>query len=556
MKSLSMLHRLRPIVVLSCLLTGCSMGMAQTGENNADEELLKRVSERLVAVMTPVPGFVWPPKFIIQPDPKLDAHAEPPKDDQDPPLVVVTSGFMTRVIQGDADRLALILGHELGHIALRHITTPKGVGQTPLVNLVIDRDQEIAADRMGMELALKAGFSRLKGLKAIRRIIDLEGDDAPIEPWVKGHVHPSWKERLAVIDKDQAPLWKAMAAFHSGTYFLMSEQYDSAEACFREVTREFPGCYEAWANLGYTLLMKYCDKLDSDDLRRFDLGQFVIGAFDRAPESLRAQVRGIDAELWWDAVGAFREALRLKPGLIVAQSNLGLAYLVSPEGKDAGKAAKYLSQAAEAAQADKEMDPLLRAVVLINAGVADLAGDHPDSAIRIFQSIEEGAAQLPSWVSGTLHYNRGFLLSGSTQPTDRQSAHSHLEAYLRSSGQTSAWRPLAYERYLQVCKALNQVPKTKEELRRQSLVQLRPLSTVELGPEKKKVSLSETMVAIQGRLGGARPVPVVARTNLVRLSYPELGVELLGTDQILAICLRGTKAPVLTLQGTGPATQR
>src|SRR5208337_1889184 len=218
MRSLSMLHRLRPIVVLSCLLTGCSMGMAQTGENNADEELLKRVSEQLVAVMAPVPGFVWPPVFKIVPDPEIQAHStfsRGPKDDQVQPLVRVHSGLMTKVIQGDANRLALILGHELGHIALRHITS-ENVGQTPLVNLVIGRDQEIAADRVGMELALKAGFSRLRGLKAFRRLIDLGLDHAPIEPWIKGDEHPSCKERLAELDKDQAPLWKAMAAFHNG----------------------------------------------------------------------------------------------------------------------------------------------------------------------------------------------------------------------------------------------------------------------------------------------------------------------------------------------------
>jgi hypothetical protein len=64
------------------------------------------------------------------------------------------------------------------------------------------------------------------------------------------------------------------------------------------------------------------------------------------------------------------------------------------------------------------------------------------------------------------------------------------------------------------------------------------------------------MAAVQGRLGDTRPVPVVARTNLARLPYPDLGVELLGTDQVLAICLRGPKAPSLSLQGSGMATQR
>ena len=48
-------------------------------------------------------------------------------------------------------------------------------------------------------------------------------------------------------------------------------------------------------------------------------------------------------------------------------------------------------------------------------------------------------------------------------------------------------------------------------------------------------------------------MPVAARTKLVRLRYPEHGVEVLATDTILAICLKGPKAPPVPLQGQGPA---
>ena len=72
----------------------------------------------------------------------------------------------------------------------------------------------------------------------------------------------------------------------------MGEQYDSAEQCFKEVTKVFPGCPEAWANLGYTKLMEYCDKLDADDLRRLDVGHLVIGGFYRTPGSLKPNCGG------------------------------------------------------------------------------------------------------------------------------------------------------------------------------------------------------------------------------------------------------------------------
>src|SRR5262249_16763497 len=152
--------------------------------------------------------------------------------------------------------------------------------------------------------------------------------------------------RLVLLDREQATIWKAMSAFHDGVYFLVSEQYISAERCYRGVTKEFPGCYEAWANLGYALLMQYCDALEEDDLRPFNLGQLLVGGFYRRRESL--PIRGVDEELWWDAVGALREALRLKPDLVLARANLGVAYLVRPAGKDVRTATQFLKEAAAA----------------------------------------------------------------------------------------------------------------------------------------------------------------------------------------------------------------
>src|SRR5438876_364084 len=71
--------------------------------------------------------------------------------------------------------------------------------------------------------------------------------------------HPSWAERLTFLDKGQEHIWKAMAAFQNGYFFLHAEQYVTAESCFDKVVKDFPDCAEAWANLGYARLMQYCD---------------------------------------------------------------------------------------------------------------------------------------------------------------------------------------------------------------------------------------------------------------------------------------------------------
>jgi hypothetical protein len=121
--------------------------------------------------------------------------------------------------------------------------------------------------------------------------------------------HPSWTDRLTLLDKEQAQLWQAMSAFENGVFFLLVEQYPSAESCFRQVTREFPQCHEAWTNLGDSLLMQYCDKLQADDVRQFNVGQLAVGAFYNRSESLEGMVRGPDKRLWNEAVAALGKIL-------------------------------------------------------------------------------------------------------------------------------------------------------------------------------------------------------------------------------------------------------
>ena len=43
------------------------------------------------------------------------------ESDQVRPEIVVYAGLLHRVVQGNADRLAFVLGHELGHVVLKHI---------------------------------------------------------------------------------------------------------------------------------------------------------------------------------------------------------------------------------------------------------------------------------------------------------------------------------------------------------------------------------------------------------------------------------------------------
>jgi hypothetical protein len=539
--------------LLCCLVAGTSRGeIAQ-----ADRDLVARVSQRLLAVTEPVAGLAWPPTFEIADEDKVNAFATASVAGDGPaarvvPRVVVYRGMLTLVVQGDPDRLAFILGHELGHVVLRHVARPPR-GKTTFLQYTFNRDQELAADKKGLELALKAGYSYPKTLAAIRRAIEVGLAYSSFEGL--SATHPSWRDRLTLLDKERASLWRAMSAFHNGSYFLLCEQYVAAEKCFRAATKEFPDCYEAWADLGYALLMQYCDALRSEDLRGLDLGQVVVGGFYRRPRSLEVQVRGPDHDLWLDAVGALREALRLQPNSALAKANLGVAYLVHPDGKNVRQARRYLQDAADKIAADKALDPMMRAAVLINAGVADLAGDQPAASTRRFEealAAEGGStdAGLAPALAGALLYNRALVLAASREQDKQRDAEDQLERYLRRTSPASAWWPLGYERYEKLCRALGLPAKSREELARKGLAGLRLVSAVKLA-SGTTVAVGQPLGGMRDKLGKAEEVPVVGGTNLVRLRYPAHGVECLATDQVLAICLSGEKAPALPLRGRG-----
>ncbi len=551
---------------------------------------MKKVWSRLVAVAEPVKGLEWPPRCTIEDEDPINAFAtvevevvpkpedgnakdknskpkEPGFEVKIKPRVVVFRGMMEKIIRtkddkdldAAADRLAYVLGHEMSHILLGHLKRDP-TEKTPLVRRVFGREQEIAADLKGAELALKAGFSIRRGMDSIRRMQKLGLEYSSFEGLQAGH--PSWNDRLVHLDKEQAGLWKAMSAFENGTFFLLAEQFASAEICFRHVTREFPKCYEAWTNLGHALLMQYCDSLETEDLRKFKIGQLLIGGFYRRPKSLESETRGIQTKVWEGAVACFEKSLQLKNDQAIAKANLGVAYLVHTDGApDVAKATRYLREASESADGDTNLDPLTRAGILINAGVADLAGRRIKESVQKFDQGEKlgsrllgPAGRLPihDGLTSALLYNRALLLATATEKDKQLQAVRQFEQYLESSNAAGAWWPLAYERYVDLCKKLGQEVKTKEELTDPPVTRRRLVSSIQLS-SGVTLALSEPLTEAAERLG--EKLPVVSRTKLARLRYPQHGIEVLATDRILAIHLRGDKAPPLSLRGEGLGTK-
>jgi hypothetical protein len=377
------------------VLAFSAAGTYTAAPTEKDRKLLKDVSQALLPVCDPAPGLDWPPDFDFLEERGINAFATAIyRDGKLVPIVRVTNDMIEKVIEGDPHRMAYVLGHELGHLLKGHIRITKADRErAAFVKTVFGRDKEIEADRVGATLAVKAGYSFEKGLKAILRMKELGLDYSSFEGL--GLDHPSWDTRLERMDTEKAQLWKAMAAFNNGVVFLVTEQFGYAEACFEKVVKEFPNAYEAWANLGFARLMRYCDQLDKADLREFGIGQIVTGGFYFRAEAIK--VRGRNADLWKAAVAALNESNRIKSDQTRVIANLGLAYLIHPDGKNTAEASRFLSAAAITAEREGA-HPLAHAGLLINLGVATLDGAKSEAGLA---RLDEGEKLVLSLTGGT-----------------------------------------------------------------------------------------------------------------------------------------------------------
>jgi tetratricopeptide (TPR) repeat protein len=550
------MERIPGVATIAALFAASATAAAEpAGPTAAETALVEEVLGRLAAIAPPEDDVSWPPELEItaSDDPNAFAWVEEDEDGERVAYVEVTTGLLRRIVEGKPDRLALLLGHEIGHHFLKHQRPRPERDATSFRKVTFKRDQELAADAFGMAWALRAGYSYREALGAAKRFHEL-ADYAPV--FGLAIDHPSWTERMAALDAPQAALWRSMGAFESGVYFLATEQYRLAERAYRQVTREFPGAAEAWANLGYALLMQYLDGLDPEDLRRMGLGHVLVGAFYRRAESLESQVRGGGEDLWNEAVDALRKARRLRPELALPWASLGVAFLARPSGPDPAEGARHLEAAAARAPRDASLDPLSRLAVRVNLAVAMAAGGRRADARSELDRVE---AELRALTPGeepdeptlaAVRYNRGLALADTSTDDGRRSARTELEGYLAVGDPDSAFWPLAYERYRDLCSAAGVTPRTQASFRPAAVLSHRPVSSIELGPGRA-VTLGEPLQGVRDRLGPGQEVPAVRGTNLVRVIYRDLGLEILANERVLAVSAVGRRAPPLPLRRVG-----
>ena len=179
-------------------------------QSGPEHEMVNRVMNRLVAAAAEYdPGYPWEVRVIDNPQ-VVNAFALPGGK------MAVYTGILP-VAQGETG-LAVVMGHELGHVLARHGTerlTSDGAVKTILdllfegnahalagqltgvLQLGYGRNQELESDHIGLILMAKAGYDPNEAIGFWSRMAAL-GGGAPPE-WLS--THPSNERRIDEIQK-------------------------------------------------------------------------------------------------------------------------------------------------------------------------------------------------------------------------------------------------------------------------------------------------------------------------------------------------------------------
>ncbi|MCL5991282.1 MAG: M48 family metalloprotease [Bacteroidetes bacterium] len=536
----------------------CSIREGYSSQFSNPENILSK----LLLSVTPLKGYLWPPVLMIKPDTTIEAGSNiyyKHEKDKFGYHITLTQGLINRFSGEDEELLSFIIAHELAHIVKLHICEESTM-EGKITKNAITREEEYEADFEGMLIALDAGFEFKKIIKGLRKL-STDGSDLSPFDCLKGE-HPGWSDRLSRLDSSHKKIWEAISSFKNGTTFLALNQYDPAIYCFNYVLEQFPDCYEANVNIGYAKLMKYLETLDEIDLQELTNGYFVTGNYYRNSASLKNKIRGVDSDLWWDAVGEFQTALRIKPDLTLAKSNLGLAYLVSPIKRGSiGKAAKYFSEALELVETDSTIGPAEKALIYMNAGLADMLSDVPQDSVSIyFNKSEEYSRQFAESysfnnnyntieINNAIKFNKALLLMRSDNPERNKESLKLLEDFLKNISYKSPWWQCANSNYISICNKYNFIPEEERKLKTKSNGINKKVVGVEINAGKT-ISLSDKKNLFLSKVNASNieEKTVIPGKNLKRIILNNSGIELLASEYIFAIILNKPISPKVVIQ--------
>ena len=205
-------------------VAGRMLGAAPLVADPGLQAYVNRVG-RWVASQTERPDLPW--HFGVIDSPAINAFAAPGG------YVLITRGLY-EILDSEA-QLAGVLGHEIGHIVQRHHVTvmqksaavsagaqlAQARDRSAIVsNLIgtgaevfargLDKSAEFEADRMGVVLAARAGYSPYGLVEVLHKLSARGSEDASLALLFKTHPHPG--ERLTEIGEALAPRAAALPA--------------------------------------------------------------------------------------------------------------------------------------------------------------------------------------------------------------------------------------------------------------------------------------------------------------------------------------------------------
>ena len=420
-------------------------------QQRADEALVREWSGADRA-----PSLPARPRVGVKADASVNAavHGGQPNG---PLEIVIYQGLLDTVIEDDVDALAGVIGHELAHVLLGHYRTAARATraaqerQDRVIGLTLSREDELRCDLLGMRLAARAGYDPNGLVRAFARARERVGDRGY---WgsLAGD-HPTFTERLAAIDTEQAELWQAALSFDVGVDLLGAGSYACATDCFHGALKQFPHSPQVLCNLGFALLMDYYRQLPPDYWRAHDIGQPVpVGYADflpvpprqsRSPDQLDALRR-----IWQEGMGYLSQARQVEPKYALALGNIGFGWLVAPDGPCPDKAREALAAIAPGSgPAD------IRWAISNDSALAARLAGHSDEARSLLRTI--GAASAGATAPAV---NLAGLLADSADPADRRKAIQQLEGLLPHLPALSAQWQYAYEKYSALCGELSATP--------------------------------------------------------------------------------------------------
>lgn len=499
-------------------------------ENPADKTC-RAVFDRLLPYVAAPAGVGWPPKLTIEESSEINAFAHIDLVSNSA-QVTVCRGYLDHHKQDLEAALAFSLGHELSHLMLGHCQ-PKSAQDPVLLRHAFTRREELDADQRGLQTALKAGY-RFRELAAHLKKLAIEDDD--YDKYVGAGVdHPSWTDRVAELDKGQSDLWRSKSAFDSGVTLLSTMQFQRAAESFREVVEDFPECHEAWTNLSQAYLMAYVDTLNADYLKRYNVGMPLYRDFYPRAQSLQMRVRGDSRQLYQRSIEAARKSLEVQPKQVLAWSSLGLAQMVAPGGPRLAEAEECFGNAI----AHYKEDPGLRerhVVSLLNNLACVFLGEgktqRARETLKAARGLDKGENRYDTSV---LEYNTALLDLKSADKAAKKRAIAGMQAFLKVNRGQTMWAERAKDLLVQ-----NHASPPANVVR---ALKYRPVSQV------GEVCLLHSLEETQSKLGPGEETP--CGPGVVRLRYPQLGVEVYVQDDVFAIGLFSPSAPAVPIRPQG-----